>query len=90
MVHLLLNILVVFYYNAFYMKKCINMWAQLCESREIHTPKSLLTNTHLLFELSQGSTQGTTVYLGTIRNLIYCCKSGGEDFSKPLVNLIAT
>ena len=64
------------------------MWSQVCDIQEHCTPKALLTKLYLLFVFSQWSTQETESYLGTIRNLILQCKSGGGDFYNPLMNLI--
>ena len=50
---------------------------------------ALLSNLFLHFGLYQGPTQDTTTHLGYICNLVSCWKSGVQEFSIPLVNLIA-
>ena len=80
MVHVLSNIVVLFSDNTFYMKRGINMWAQLCDIHKPCTPKDILANLHLIFILSHGLTQYTISYLRTIRNIIYPCKYGGGVF----------
>ena len=65
------------------------MWTHMCYIQYPLTSKALLDNLHLLFGLSQGSTQETYRYLGTIRNLISRCRLGGQDLSAPLANLIS-
>ena len=66
MTHLLSNITEDFSANMDYAKKEINMWAQVCEIQEPRTPNTILSNLCLIFYLSQGSTQETQSYLGSI------------------------
>ena len=57
MVHLTSNIIEAFSNNAAYSEKGTEMWEKVCDIQERRTPKSLLTNPHILFGFFLGSTQ---------------------------------
>ena len=66
----------------------IEVWYQVYKIQEPHTLKTLLENLQFILSLSQGYTYYTSIYLGKIRNLTLCCKSGGRGFYTSLFNLI--
>ena len=65
------------------------MWDQVCKRQEPCTPKALLEKLSYIFSLLQGLTEEITIYHFKVRNLILCFKSGLQEFSTSLVNLIA-
>ena len=70
MVHLTSNIIEDLLKNVAEYKKVIEMWAQVCESKEPLTPKDSLHNLYLLFGKSKGSTYEIESYLGSIRDFL--------------------
>ena len=65
------------------------MWTQVCDIQETLTPNALPSNISILFSLLQVSTEENPKYLRKIQNFISKCKLGGQDFSTPMVNIIA-
>ena len=89
MINLTSNSIDIFLKIAAYAKKGIDIWEQVCEIKHPCTTKALLSNLCILFGLSKGFTQEYPSYLEKRRNVISLCKSGGEEFSMSLENIIA-